>query len=393
MLTIFADESGFTGNDLLHPDQPFFVYATVALDPSRAQHLVQDVLRKFRVDGNELKGKKLLRYNRGRQGISYVIDQCAGDARVIVFHKKYSLACKFFEYVFEPVLAKRNSIFYAAGFHTFIANAVYLELLTRQRSAEETIVAFQDLMRTCDGTRVPALTAHAGRPRPASKPLDMMLTFALCNQEKIHKEIRFLGGSDAVGKWVLDMTTCGLYTLLCHWGNRGEPMIVYCDNSGPLQVHGDVFDVMIDREDSVFMDLWGKPRRMTFNLAQPIQLVDSRSSPGIQIADVFASAAAYVLKKRNDQATPAWVPKLHACLDHSCVVPDVERIDLAQEEPFVNCLILHELVERSVRKEDLFEGMPEFIATSRRTYREKFLSGELAQICGVSGSGDIGNRR
>ena len=52
MQTIYFDESGFTGANLLHEEQPTFVYASVALDPSDATELQQEVLRRFRIDGS-----------------------------------------------------------------------------------------------------------------------------------------------------------------------------------------------------------------------------------------------------------------------------------------------------------------------------------------------------
>jgi len=57
MQTIYFDESGFTGERLMDETQPTFVYASVALDPSDATQLQQEVFRRFRIGGTELKGK------------------------------------------------------------------------------------------------------------------------------------------------------------------------------------------------------------------------------------------------------------------------------------------------------------------------------------------------
>jgi hypothetical protein len=54
VLTIFCDESGFTGQDLLNPDQPYFSYSSVLIDPEEAQQLVAQATADFRL-GNELK--------------------------------------------------------------------------------------------------------------------------------------------------------------------------------------------------------------------------------------------------------------------------------------------------------------------------------------------------
>lgn len=45
MRAIFFDEVGFTGDALLDPDQPSFVYSGVAVEPGEAERLVADVRR------------------------------------------------------------------------------------------------------------------------------------------------------------------------------------------------------------------------------------------------------------------------------------------------------------------------------------------------------------
>jgi hypothetical protein len=48
--------------------------------------------------------------------------------------------------------------------------------------------------------------------------------------------------------------------------------------------------------------------------------------------------------------------------------PDLELVDLHKMNGFVNTLVLLELAERSVKKENLFWGMPEFIAVARANF-------------------------
>src|SRR5260370_35499371 len=93
---IYFDESGFTGNDLLSKDQPYFVYSGVAIDSHRAQGLVTETISKFCLDGSELKGKKLTRHTGGQQTGSLILRELGEDVRVAVFNKQYALEWKFF---------------------------------------------------------------------------------------------------------------------------------------------------------------------------------------------------------------------------------------------------------------------------------------------------------
>jgi hypothetical protein len=63
--TIYFDESGFTGNDLLNDDQPVFVYASVAIEPSQAEDIIAEMISRFRLQGDELKGSNLVGHTRG----------------------------------------------------------------------------------------------------------------------------------------------------------------------------------------------------------------------------------------------------------------------------------------------------------------------------------------
>lgn len=132
---LFCDESGFTGPDLLGPS-PYFTYASVAIEDDEAKELVQRIIRDYRVQGLELKGRKLLQFARERRAVADIFNVVEGRVRTAVFEKRFALACKLYEYVFEPVLASHSSIFYALRFHLFIANLMYLHFLMKGRYAE-----------------------------------------------------------------------------------------------------------------------------------------------------------------------------------------------------------------------------------------------------------------
>lgn len=140
---VFCDESGMTGNDLLDVNQAYFTYASVAISFERAEEIVSRTLRDHRLQGKELKGRQLVRTGRGQRAITSLLSEVCQEARLVMHHKKYALACKFFEYIFEPVLSEHNSIFYAVGFNRFIANMLYLWTLGRPESAEQLLMILQ----------------------------------------------------------------------------------------------------------------------------------------------------------------------------------------------------------------------------------------------------------
>ena len=101
---VFCDESGFTGDNMLDSQQPFFTYASVAMDEKEAEELVQGIRLRHRKNGSELKGARLMRSHAGRAVSLEILRAMRGRYLVTAYDKKLSLAGKFFEYVFEPVL-------------------------------------------------------------------------------------------------------------------------------------------------------------------------------------------------------------------------------------------------------------------------------------------------
>ena len=68
---LYFDESGFTGNDLLSPNQTVFSYASVESDPEEAEEFVKYLLGKYKVQNGEIKSKNLLKRERGKKQERY----------------------------------------------------------------------------------------------------------------------------------------------------------------------------------------------------------------------------------------------------------------------------------------------------------------------------------
>lgn len=149
-------EAGFTGNRLLDSQQPFFTYASVAMDEQEAKSLVERLKRDFRLQSDELKGARLMRSSQGRDAVLAALQHMRGHYLVTAYDKKLSLACKFFEYIFEPVLARNNRMFYENDFHKFIATLVYVNFVCSQAAIVDIVTQFER-MRSLDPTDAPII--------------------------------------------------------------------------------------------------------------------------------------------------------------------------------------------------------------------------------------------
>jgi hypothetical protein len=356
--TVYCDEAGFTGNNLLDHQQPFFAYSAVALEEAEAAEIVEHIVRDRGVQGGELKAVNLVKSPRGQQTMLRVLDAIEGRYAVTFHNKKYALACKFFEYIFEPALQRNNKFFYDLEFHKFVASVLYVHFRVGEATAEEIMSDFQGLMRRRDEKGLRRLfSSAAGVPGLAE-----MCDFALGYRDAINEELDSLAGNDVVGKWVLDLTSASLVTLLAHWGESLEQLDVYCDKSKPLQAGAGILDAMIGREERLYTNLTGRELPMTFNLLRLPQFVDSKSHPGIQLADVVSGAAAFGLRESGGEGRELlgavqlhWTP-------HGNVFPELEYMDLREKRPFLNACLLQELAARAREGFDPLYDIAEFYA-------------------------------
>lgn len=356
---IYFDESGFTGNNLLHPFQKYFAYGSVATDDIEAQEFVTALIKKYGIQGGELKGSRLVQFNKGRKAIDEIFDHFEGRVKLSVSEKKFALACKFFEYIFEPCISDINSLFYKVGFHKFIANTLYAEFLARGAGAEQIFEEFENLMRSRNAHGLEAIFSSSTHPEN-SPILIKIREFAQCRTGDIRAELASLS-DEGVGKWILDLTHSSLFILLANWGLEFEQVTAICDHSNPLQHEQSLFNVSIDRKDRKFSAAFGKEHPITFNLSGPIQFSDSKTTYGIQLADAVSAAAVYAISNGGNKHVEKWKELIPVIGQYGSIIPELDTLNLKDISAQRNAVILLELHSRAKEGRNLIEGMPEYI--------------------------------
>ena len=359
---IYLDEAGFTGANLLDPKQPVFVYASVGIDDSKARAIHADMFTRFKLQGGELKGANLVHRPRGQEAVSWLLENTSQYAKAIVVNKEYALAGKFFEYIIEPVISQQNSLFYRMGFHKFISMVLYYEVKSGADYARNILENFQRMLQEARSDLLKTVLSAEGYGMEQENPLTHILTVALCHQERIKDEIATLKKTSMASGWALELSTTSVHYLLASWGEQFKSLCVYCDDSKPIANNLDLFNNLIGRSDKAYTWLHNTPS-LVYNLSDTVRLVDSKEFPGVQIADVWASALAYAYKHPQD----IFSRECQKIVNNNGVIvniifPDREAIDLTLPGPFINWLILLEMSRLSVTGESLFENMPHYIS-------------------------------
>ena len=357
---IYFDESGFTGNNLLNEKQNYFAYASVATNPDEAKEVVERIMKQYRVQGGELKGKYLVRRHQGKLAIDDILTHFEGRIKISISDKKYALAGKFFEYIFEPSLSEISTLFYGINFHLFIANILYVEFIARGAGAEDIFNEFETLMREMDEEKLASLFSSSMR-RGDSPILTQIREFAIHQIDDIRAELDSLRGG-VTGKWILDLTGSALGSLLAHWGLMHDEITAICDESKPLMEKNDFFDGMIGRKgETIFVDSPTGKQPLTFNLSGPIQFASSAVEHGIQIADTLAAAAVFAVSNPDDPFAQKWAAMLPEIGKYGSVMPDFDHLDLNGIPAKLNAVVLMELHSRAVNQKPLLEEMPEYV--------------------------------
>ncbi|KAE9653652.1 DUF3800 domain-containing protein [Escherichia coli] len=364
---VYFDESGFTGNNLLSKDQPYFSYAAVVTDENESRQIVEHIIEKYSIAAGELKGSTLVNSRKLQPAVDEILSHFKGRMRAVVNEKKYALSGKFFEYIFEPVLASKSTIFYDLKFHLFISNIMFFSLVAKDEYAELLHSRFENFSR--GKIQVNQFIEPIANCK-YSEIMSDIYDFAKYNISIIEEEYSGLEGT-GVDKWVLDLTSTSLYNLLCDVSSKIGAVKVTCDSSKPLITHQDMFNNMIGNEKIIYETFNNKKIPITFNLAEPISLSDSKVTHGIQIADVIAAASIYVLNKKNqkDKYFSKWQDLFEKEIYYwqCCVVPTPENLDPKNHNSYLNKYILQEIANRSRKSIPVLENIEKDILRISRT--------------------------
>ncbi|MEA2206552.1 MAG: hypothetical protein QOE77_3328 [Blastocatellia bacterium] len=370
--TIFCDEAGITGNNLLDPEQRHFAFASVNVADARAKELVAQIIQDHRLQGSELKGSQLVKGAAGQRAIDALVASCLDHIHLSFYNKKYAIACELYSQTFGEIFGENNGIFFALDFNRFIANAIYLGLVTDNPLARAAVSDFQSLMRQKSGG-VPDQIFSLSNAAFSANLFEAIILFCRLNNERIRSAVDPLLNDPSGSKWLLDLSYMAIFNHLTYWAQRHDSVDVYCDKSTPLEDQLTDLDEWIGRQEKIDVTVGTVQGRIGFNLLRRVQFADSHNCAGVQLADVFASALCYAVNHPSDQYSRSLLQRLAPVISEYSLVPDLEEIDIREVKPFVNSSILWQLVERSCRGEDLesfYEHIADFIIASRNRFHD-----------------------
>ena len=299
---LFIDESGYTGEDLINEDQPFYALASNNLDNNEAATLIDEFFDGIR--STELKHKELGKAVDGQDrivGLIKAFKESPGRVTSTLAHKEYELINMLVEWWVEPYLWEDGIDLYDKGANIGMVNLAYLTLRSTIGPAllMNHLAKFQTMMRERTPERYrefwELVKSHYGTSHAV---LDDVLSWFIYGEQR-------LGWNHLIvlPQKILDIAMTTAACTINHWRSNSEgPFDLIHDTSSKMAGEKWLWDQLVS--PSLEAKVVGHDRRkwiFPLNVASTTFL-DSKEVPQLQLSDLVAGATAMWARARWDDS-------------------------------------------------------------------------------------------
>lgn len=286
MSTVFIDECGYTGQNLLDTEQPIFTLASLKLSEEDCQELKSNFFRNIQL--RELKYSVLKRRPKQQEMILEFIRELSKKSDLVKFafaHKQFVLVSKMVEMLVEPVCYGEGIDLYDKGANIGLANGLFyaLPVFGGIELFNDLLKAFQKMIRsrTKESYQIFFNMVFA---EGYSEDLNELLDFFRLSHIKFGYEL--LETKDH-----LDVAVSLTLVLMSLWRKDvHDDLILIHDRSSAMAKQKKIWDAIV--APNLGPIEVGYDRRKT---QFPISVVqtrpeDSKSWAGLQLVDILAGA-------------------------------------------------------------------------------------------------------
>ena len=313
--TIFLDESGNTGSNLLDNNQPVFTLVSCNFSEIEATALLSLVQSS---SPHELHFKNLKRRKAGQDGIIRLLKSeliNTNKVKATFFHKKYMLTIKLVEALFEEWFYINGFDLYKNGKNIALVNllynclpAFYSEQLVEKMyenfikmisdHSEENIEKFYQSVSNLNKSKIPANLEQA---------LDILTATKDCIAD-------ILRDTD---KYLFDPSMPALFSHCLIWGDEyPSGFHVIHDDSNTLEKEKTMLLKFMDWTKKT-LELGYDRRKIKLPLkAKSLIFASSQSYPQIQVADILVGALTY------------WINQYENTSDNDYFFTELNKLDL-----------------------------------------------------------------
>lgn len=289
--TIAFDEAGNTGQNLLDPEQPVFVLASVHLSDEEARQLVATAGRQ----AAELKFSVLKRRASGRRLVVDVLKSPLVEPsrmKVVIYHKRFMITTKIVDMLVETLAHASGQDLYVRGTNLALANMWHhvMPAFLGSEAFEELQSAFVTMVRDTTAESINTFYNVVWKLRRRCPEPDFRedLEVLLRTRLVLHHAL------ERGDKAALDPAVPTFVQLADAWGKQlGREFDVLHDQSNLLNQQREILEFLM-ASDEPTVEVGYDRRKGEFPLkATGLVLGDSKEVLQLQLADILAGSAAY----------------------------------------------------------------------------------------------------
>lgn len=305
LVTIFSDESGYTGPNLTNVDQPYFVLATVSFEENEAKAIRDSLFSSVRTQ--ELKHSSLARnVKRHPIVLEYLkyLQSCPHRFKLCVVDKEFATVAKIVDYLVESAAYKMGFDIYSNGYAYKFAILLYRLLVAFETSAYRGALLnrFEGMLRHGSKLQFNEFFDYIEKP-VASRELNRALDVVRSTRHVLVADEVLRVGSAA-----LDLSFSSALTLMAKWRKETEEDFnLIHDMSSPMVEETKLWEALTDKSMEPTTIGYG-PKTMQFPVGvAKTSFEDSRAWAGLQLADVLAGSVARSLTAQKLGKTDPYV--------------------------------------------------------------------------------------
>ncbi|WP_298547645.1 DUF3800 domain-containing protein [uncultured Aquimarina sp.] len=299
--TIYFDESGNTGQDMLNEDQKVFVLASVNFNLEQ-----QNTLTSIFDLGHEIHFKNLKNSNAGRRKIlEFINHPLIVEQRVCAYvvDKEFNVAGQITNHLIETVMYNNGYDLYKNGRNIAYANWIYTfgnhiwDKVLYKKFINEFVSMIR--LKSEESINIFYITAQ----ELLEKVKEKNVLQPIVDSRKHIKEIM-----TSIDKYSIDVTFSTFLVLCDVWYKSLKMKLdVRFDESKQIRHYDDYLNhsIVLAAENPKLKEIGYDIRKMTYPpQINSLELIDSKNDFGVQCADLIASAIAFMYNNENGRYAP-----------------------------------------------------------------------------------------
>ena len=324
--TLYFDESGFTGHNLLDAAQPIFILASSDIHGDIAREVLHRSFPRYR--GSEFKFSNLWRSNHKRGLVNFAdhFNSLSHHTFIWMIDKRFCVLTKIVDFLIEPHITDTGYDFYADGFCWKYTNYIHFGLtrFAPPETLDRLLNAYQSFSRSPSDEALRTLQLRLRKlANDAEHPVDVFLEQIALGADlfdRYHNLSTFRGSDETHVTSMLASVT--------HWRKAfQEDFAIIHDASANFFRHRDIWERMTNEHVPSQPFPLGDGTTVEYPLRViSTTAVDSQECPAVQFCDICAGLAARHFDPRLSTSNRQFVNQVDeagfSSLEYNGIRPD-----------------------------------------------------------------------